>query len=77
MLYLSCRGRQFFESYDPKGYANSIKEHCLTLYINGMGFRGIQRATAVNHNPVINWVKKVGSSLLKTPELKKFLKLSK
>jgi len=64
----SC-GRQFLESYDPKGYPNSIKEHCLTLYVNGMGFRGIERATGVNHNTVINWVKQAGSSLPEAPLL--------
>ncbi|PSO86806.1 MAG: hypothetical protein BRC43_10275 [Cyanobacteria bacterium QS_3_48_167] len=28
-----------------------------TLYVNGVGFRGIERATGVNHNTVINGVK--------------------
>ena len=65
-----CRacGRQFLEIYDTLGYRNSIKEHCLTLYVNGMGFRAIERATGVNHNTVINWVKQVGSALPNAPE---------
>lgn len=38
-----CRdcGRQFLEVYDTLGDQDSIKEHCLTLYVNGMGFRAI------------------------------------
>jgi transposase-like protein len=63
----SC-GRQFLESYDSPGYQNSIKEHCLKLYVNGMGFRAIERVTGVNHNTVINWVKQAGTCLPDAPE---------
>jgi len=34
-----------------------------------MGFRGIERATGVNHNTVINWVKQAGSCLPEAPDL--------
>jgi transposase-like protein len=50
-------GRQFVQFYEPKGYSRSIKEHCLNLYVNAMGFRAIERATGVNHNTVINWLR--------------------
>ncbi len=65
-----CRncGRQFLEVYDPLGYRDSLKEHCLTLYVNGMGFRAIERSTGVNHNTVINWVKQAGNFLPDAPE---------
>lgn len=65
-----CRGcgRQFLESYDSLGYQNSIKEHCLKLYVNGMGFRAIERVTGVNHNTVINWIKQAGTCLADAPE---------
>jgi len=33
-----------------------------------MGFRAIERATGVNHNTVINWVKQAGSNLPDAPE---------
>ena len=54
-----CRNcdRQFIETYDQRGYSQETKKHCLTLYCNGMGFRGIERSTGVCHNTVINWVK--------------------
>jgi transposase-like protein len=29
--------------YSPKGYSEDVKRHCLTLYVNGMGFRAIER----------------------------------
>lgn len=62
----SC-GCQFIESYSRKGYSEEVKRHCLTLYVNGMGFRGIERSTGVNHNTVIGWVKKVGKLLPNAP----------
>ncbi len=61
-------GRQFIESYSPKGYSDDIKRQCLTLYVNGMGFRAIERCTGVNHNTVIQWVKQVGAQLPNAPE---------
>lgn len=53
------------DTYDPKGYPPEVKEHCLKLYFNGMGFSGIERATGV-HNTVINWVRLAAQAL---PEL--------
>lgn len=57
-----CR-RQFIDTYEPKGYALKVKEHCLKLYCNGMGFPGIERATGVCYNTVINWVKQAEQAL--------------
>ena len=33
------------------------------MYVNGIGFRAIERLTGVNHNTVINWVKEVALKL--------------
>lgn len=33
------------------------------MYVNGQGFRAIERVTGVNHNTVINWVIQAGLSL--------------
>jgi len=33
------------------------------MYVNGMGFRGIERVTGVHHTTVITWVRKVGELL--------------
>ena len=38
------------------------RRHCLNLYVNGMGFRAIDRCTVVNHNTVINWIQQAGNS---------------
>lgn len=74
-----CRGcgRQFLECYEALGYQDSIKEHCLTLYVNGLGFRAIERATGVNHNTVINWVKQVRTSLPEAPEISEIPEVTK
>jgi hypothetical protein len=36
---------------------------CLKMYVNGMGFRSIERVTGVHHTTVIYWVKLVGENL--------------
>ena len=38
-LCVEC-GRQFIECYQPhKGYSQEVKQECLKMYVNGMGFR--------------------------------------
>ena len=62
-------GRQFIEGYDPpKGYSEETKQDCLMRYVNGMGFRGIERCTGVHHTTVIHWVKQLGKQLPDAPE---------
>ncbi len=56
-------GRQFIEYYSQVGYSKEIKEQCLTMYLNGNGFRAIERMTNVNHNTIIRWVKKTACQL--------------
>lgn len=56
-------GRQFIEFYSEVGYSKKIKEDCLTMYVNGSGFRAIERITNVNHNTVIRWVKETGEKI--------------
>ena len=60
---LDC-GRQFVDN--PKkhrGYSDDIKKLCLKMYVNGMGFRAIERVTDVHHTTIINWVKQIGELL--------------
>jgi transposase-like protein len=57
-------GRQFIDDYEPhRGYSDSIRQECLKMYVNGMGFRAIERVKGVHHTTVINWVKQVGVML--------------
>ena len=37
------------------------------MYVNGNGFRAIERQTGVNHNTVIQWVKKAAEPLNNAP----------
>lgn len=63
-------GRQFLESYLPKGYSDEVKQQCLTMYRNGMGFRAIERATGVGHNTVIRWAKAAAAASSQAPNPK-------
>jgi insertion element IS1 protein InsB len=40
-ICVNC-GRQFNHSYETKGYSDNVKRSCLKMYVNGMGFRGIE-----------------------------------
>lgn len=66
--HCQCCGRQFVASYSAKGYSDEVKRQCLTLYVNGLGFRAIERCTGVSHNTVIQWVKQIGKQLRDVPE---------
>jgi AcrR family transcriptional regulator/transposase-like protein len=54
-----CRGcgRQFLDRYTQRGYPLEIRQRCLALHAQGIGFREIERQTGVDCNTVINWVK--------------------
>ena len=50
-------GRQFIDCYKPhKGYSEEVKRESLKMYVNGMGFRAIERIKGVHHTSIINWV---------------------
>jgi len=61
-------GRQFIEIYSSRGYSEEVKRQCLQLYVEGNGFRRIERLTGVCHNTVINWVRAAGNSLPPEPD---------
>jgi len=62
-ICVNC-GRQFIDHYNPpKGYSQEVKRECLRMYVNGSGFRAIERVKSVHHTTVIYWVKQVGHLL--------------
>ncbi len=40
-----------------------MKRECLKMYVNGMGFRGIEPVKGVHHTTLITWVKLTGELL--------------
>jgi hypothetical protein len=38
------------------------------MYVNGMGFRGVERVSGVHHTTLIHWVKQVAIALPDAPE---------
>jgi len=61
-------GRQFIDVYTVKGYDAEVKKKCLHLYVEGNGFRRIERLTGISHNTVINWVKQAASCISSEPD---------
>jgi transposase-like protein len=57
-------GRQFINpSEQTKAFPETTKQTCLKMYLNGMGFRAIERVMGVHHTTVIDWVKQKGKKL--------------
>jgi transposase-like protein len=70
-ICVNCH-RQFINDYQKSnGYDEETKQECLKMYVNGMGFRDIERVKGVHHTTVITWVKAAGKALLaaETPEI--------
>lgn len=62
-ICVNC-GRQFVSHPQTQpGYSDDARQICLKMYVNGMGFRGIERVTGIHHTTVIRWVKLVGEQL--------------
>ncbi|MFM2381168.1 MAG: hypothetical protein RLZZ143_3751 [Cyanobacteriota bacterium] len=40
-----------------------MKREGLKMYVNGLGFRAIERVKNVHHPTIMNWVKQVGKLL--------------
>ncbi len=56
--------RQFLDKYtEHRGYSDDVRQECLKMYVNGMGFRAIERVKGVHHTTIIKWVKQVGELL--------------
>ncbi|MBD2535934.1 IS1 family transposase [Nostoc flagelliforme FACHB-838] len=66
-ICVNC-GRQFIDSYAAQGYSEEIKQECLEMYVNGSGFRAIERVKKVHHTTIINWVKTIGNALPNAPD---------
>ncbi|MBV9386767.1 MAG: IS1 family transposase [Chroococcidiopsidaceae cyanobacterium CP_BM_ER_R8_30] len=44
-------------SFTQRGYPTEIKQLCIKMYLNGMGFRAIERVTEIHHTTIIDWVR--------------------
>jgi insertion element IS1 protein InsB len=64
---LDC-GCQYVENPKSRAYPNEVKQLCLKMYVNGMGFRAIARVTDIDHGTIINWVKEKGEKLADEPQ---------
>ncbi|NEP75331.1 MAG: IS1 family transposase [Okeania sp. SIO2G4] len=56
-------GRQLLTEYQHRGYSNDLKRNCWKKYVNGMGFRAIERITGVSRTTIMDGVKLVGTLL--------------
>lgn len=47
----------------PYRIPRETRLHCIKLYLEGVGFRGIARLTGVSHVSVQKWVKQLGDKI--------------
>jgi transposase-like protein len=54
---------------DPQrnGYGPEVRTHALRLYLEGNGFRRIERLLGVNHQSVANWVAAAAAQVPTSP----------
>jgi transposase-like protein len=57
-ICVDCRRQFVVPSETPRGYSEDVKRECLKMYVNGMGFRGIERVKGVHHTTLITWVRR-------------------
>lgn len=56
-------GRQFIDEPVSNADPDSLRELCLKMYLNRLGFRAIARIMNICHSTIIEWVKKVVSNI--------------
>ncbi len=61
--YLCRDCRRQFRDNPQLGYSAQVKALCVTMSLNGMGFRAIERVTGINHNSVLNWVRQAAAAI--------------
>jgi transposase-like protein len=62
-----CRDcRRTFGEGDLRRHPETTQQQALKLYLEGVGFRGIERLLGVSHVAVMNWVKAQALALAPT-----------
>lgn len=67
---LKCNkcGRVWMILSKQRGYSPEVKQLCIKMYLNGMTFRGIERATEIHHTTIIDWVREAEAQLTEDEE---------
>jgi transposase len=55
--------KYFFIERDGRKYAREIKIRAIQLYLEGLGFRAIERLLGVSDTTVLLWVKNLGKTI--------------
>ncbi len=61
-LCRNCQS-QFRGNPQPPGYSTQVKDLCVKMSLNGMGWSGFERVTGIWHNSVINWVRQAEAKI--------------
>ena len=61
--------RHYTPQRTEQGYALSVRQQAVQLYLDGMNFRRIARHLKVNHQTVINWINAHATTVPTPPPL--------
>ena len=58
-----CKQCKYRYTVEQRGKPNSLKKLALQMYLEGMGFRSIERILKVSNVTVLNWIKAFGKQI--------------
>jgi transposase-like protein len=58
-----CKHCKYRYTVEQRGKPNSLKKLALQMYLEGMGFRSIERILKVSNVTVLNWIKSFGKQI--------------
>ncbi len=58
-----CKQCKYRYTVEQRGKPNSLKKLALQMYLEGMGFRSIERILKVSNVTVLNWIKSFGKQI--------------
>ncbi|MEG4293939.1 IS1 family transposase [Microcoleus sp. C2C3] len=69
--YYKCKhcGRPFLSITAPSSISTPVRQLCLTMYLKGMGLRGMERVTEIHHTTVMHAHSKDPTSTARSPRI--------
>ena len=58
-----CKHCKYRYTVEQRGKPNSLKKQALQMYLEGLGFRSIERILKVSNVSVLNWIKSFGKQI--------------
>ena len=76
--YYKCKhcGRPFLSITAPGSISTAVKQLCITMYLKGMGLRGMERVTEIHHTTAMHPRSKAQHQLRDAPKSEEIPKVA-